>query len=125
MVGEHYRKELVGEAEKWRNRGKVWDKLEKGGITKYIAKLHGFDPEFVNNMVNSWKDGKVKVNGVTFMITEEVVATISKISMEGFKFFRDKKLSTNVVKDFVKSLEEMNDLVKCEMFYEMDSIKKI
>ena len=43
MVGERCRKESVGEVEKWRSRGKVWDKLEKGGIARYIAKLHGFD----------------------------------------------------------------------------------
>ena len=74
-------------------------------------------------MVNSWKDGKVKVNGVSFVITEEVVMTIIEILIEGFKFFRDKKLSTNVVKDFVKSTKELNDLVKSETFYKMDSIK--
>lgn len=68
-------------------------------------------------MVNLWKDGKVKVNGVTFLVTKEVVATISKIIAKGFKNFRDKKLLTNVVKDFVKSSKEINDLVKCEMLY--------
>ena len=66
MVGERCRKEPVGEAKKQRSRGKFWDKLEKGGIAKYIAKLHGFDLEVTNNMVNSWKDGKVKVNDVSF-----------------------------------------------------------
>ena len=43
MVGEHCRKEPVGEVEKWRSKGEFWDKLEKGGIARYIAKLHGFD----------------------------------------------------------------------------------
>lgn len=104
MVGERSRKEPVGEVDKWKNRGKVWEKLEKGGIANYIAKLHGFDPEVTNNMVNSWKDGKVKVNAVLFLVTEEVVATVSKILVEGFKFFKDKKLLTNAVKDFFKEL---------------------
>lgn len=45
--------------------------------------------------------------------------------MEGFKFYRDKKLSVNAVKDFAKKSKERNDLVKCETYYEMDSIKKI
>ena len=66
MVGEHIRKEPMGEVEKWKNRGKVWEQLEKGGIAKYIAKIHGFDPDVTNNMVNLWKEGKVKVNGVYF-----------------------------------------------------------
>ena len=80
----------MGEVEKWRNRGKAWDKLEKGGISKYIAKLHGFDLEVTNIMVNSWKDGKVKVNGVSFVIIDKVFVTIKKILIEDFKFFREK-----------------------------------
>ena len=78
-----------------------------------------------NSMVNSWKDGKVKVNGVSFQVIEEVVATISRISLEGFKFFRDKKLSMNALKDFVKTSKDKNDLVKCETYYEFESIKKL
>ena len=66
MVGECSKKEPVGEVDNWKNRGKVWEKLEKGGIANYIAKLHGFDPKVNISMVNSWKDGKVKVNGVSF-----------------------------------------------------------
>ena len=76
-------------------------------------------------MVNLWKDGKVKVNGVSFWITKEVFTMVTKILMESFKFFRDKKLSTNVVKDFMKSTKELNDLVKSETFYEMESMKKL
>ena len=64
-----------------------------GGITKYIEKLHGYDPEGTNNMVKMWKDGKVKVNGIYFQITEEVIAAIFDIPMEDIKFFRDKILS--------------------------------
>ena len=56
-------------------------------------------------MVNFWKDNKVKVNGISFLIIEEVVAMVIEIPMEGFKFFRDKKLSVNVVKDFVRALK--------------------
>ena len=66
MVGERSRKEPIGEAKKWKQREKVWEKLEKGGIANYIAKLHSFDPVVTNSMVNSWKDGKVKVDGVSF-----------------------------------------------------------
>ena len=43
MVGEMCRKETVGDMEKWRSRDKVWEKLEQGGIARYIMKLHGFD----------------------------------------------------------------------------------
>ena len=70
MVGERIRKEPVGEVEKWKGRENVWKQLEKGGITKYIEKLHGYDTEVTNNMVKMWKDGKVKVNGTYFHIIE-------------------------------------------------------
>ena len=66
MVGEQIRKELVGEADKWKRRDKVWNQLENGGISKYIEKLHGYDSEVMNNMVKTWKDGKVMVNDTYF-----------------------------------------------------------
>ena len=125
MVGEWCRKQPMGEVEKWRSRGKVWDKLEQGGISRWITKLHGFDQEVTNNMVSSWKDSRVKVNGVSFLIIEEVVLTVTEIPVEGFKFFRDKELSSNVVKDFVKNTKKLNVLKKSETFYEMEFIKKL
>lgn len=125
MTGEQSRKEPVGEVEKWKKKGKAWKKLEKGGVANYFGKLHGFDPEVTNNLVNSWKDDKVKVNGVSFQIIEEVFAKVIGIQMEGFKFYRDKKLSSNVVKDFVKNSAGTNKLIKSETFYVTESIKKI
>ena len=53
MVGEPIRKEPVGEVDKWKHRGKVWNQLETSGISKYIEKLHGYDSEVMNNMVKS------------------------------------------------------------------------
>ena len=60
------RKELVGEADKWKCRDKVWNQLETSGIFKYIEKLHGYDSKVMNNMVKSWKDDKVMVNETYF-----------------------------------------------------------
>ncbi len=76
-------------------------------------------------MVNSWKDGRVKVNGINFLITEEVISAITNILMVGFKFFREKKLSASLVKDFVDNSKELNALKKSDMFYDLDSIMKI
>ena len=50
--------------------------------------------------------------------------TISKISIEGFKFFRDKKLSANAVRDFVENEKEMKALRKTDTYYVPDSMKK-
>ena len=125
MTGERSRKEPVGEVQKWKNKGKVWKELEKGGVANFFEKLHGSDPEITNSMVNSWNKGKVKVNGVYFQITEEVVAEVTGMPMEGHKFFRDKKLSSNAIKDFVKNTKELNKLVKKESFFVTETIKKL
>ena len=73
-------------------------------------------------MVKMWKEGKVKVNGVYFQITEDVIVVMFEILVEGFKFFRDMKVLMNEVNNFMKSSKEKNDLVKCEMYYDLDSI---
>ena len=41
------------------------------------------------------------------------------------KFYRDKKVPVNAMKDFAKNIEEKKELVKSETYYEMDLIKKI
>ena len=76
-------------------------------------------------MVSSWKDDRVNVNGVSFLITKEVGSIVTKIPIEGFKFLRDEKLLSNAVKDFVKNTKELNALKKSETFYEMESIKNL
>lgn len=103
MVGERIQKEPTGECEKWKNKTKVWNQLEKGGIAKFIECIHGFDPKVMNNFIKTWKDGRVKVNGVSFQVTEEVVVMVNDIPMEGIKFFHDKKLSMSTMNDFIKS----------------------
>ena len=55
---------------------------------------------------------------------EEVIATITKIPMEGIKFFRDKKLLANVVMDFMESEKELKVLWKIDTYIIPDSIKK-
>lgn len=125
MVGKRCRKEPVGKIEKWKSRDKVWEQLDLGEITRYIMKLHGSDQEVTNSMIGSWKDGRVKVNGVSFMITEEVISTVAKILIQGFKFFRDKKLSANAVQDFVKDEKELKALKKIDMYYVPKTMKKL
>lgn len=76
-------------------------------------------------MVNSWKDGRIKLDGVSFHIDVGVIAHVTEIPNEGLNFFRDKKVSMNVVKDFAKNTKEKKELVKIETYYEMDLIKKL
>ena len=48
-----------------------------------------------------------------------------KIPLEWINFFKDKKMSANTIKDFVKDEDERKKLVKAEMYYKMESIKKL
>ena len=75
-------------------------------------------------MGNSWKDGMVKIDGVSYHVDVGVIAHVKEIPAEGLEFYRDKKVFANVVKDFAKNMEE-KELVKVETYYEMDSIKKL
>ncbi len=76
-------------------------------------------------MVNSWKDGKIKIDGVLFQVDVGVISHVMEIPNEGLNFYRDKKVSMNVVKDFAKNTEEKKQLVKTETYYEMDSMKNL
>ena len=53
MVGERSRREPSGEAENWKKKMKVWHKLEKGNITRFLENLHGFDVEITKLVVDS------------------------------------------------------------------------
>ena len=55
---------------------------------------------------------------------EEVIATIFDIPIEGFKFFKDKKLLANTVRDFVKNEKQLKVLRKIDTYYVLDSMKK-
>ncbi len=61
------------------------------------------EKEMKNKLVNLWKDGRVKVDDVSYQITMEIIAHVTKIPDEGLKFYRDKKVFANVVKDFTKN----------------------
>lgn len=76
-------------------------------------------------MVTSWREGKVKINRIDFQANESVIAEVTNSPSEGIKFFRDKKVSFNVVKCFAKNAKEMKDFVKTRAYYEPSSIKKL
>ena len=53
MVGERIRREPWGETESWKEKEKVWNKLQKGGITNFMERLHGFDVGVTKIMVET------------------------------------------------------------------------
>lgn len=76
-------------------------------------------------MVNTWKDGYVKIDKVSHQVSFKMISLVTRIPQEGINFFWDKKMSANAVKDFTKDAEERKKLVKVETYYETDSIKKL
>ena len=65
-------------------------------------------------MVNSQKDGQVKIDGVSHQVSVETISLTMEIPNEGIKFYRDKKMLANAVKDFAKNVKEKKKLVKVE-----------
>ena len=95
---------------------KVQNRLEKGGIVWYIENLHGFDKDVTNLMVNSWKVGRVKIDEVSHQINVNIIAQIIEISYEGINFYRDKKLSANIVKEFSKDAAKRKKIMNVETY---------
>ena len=54
-----------------------------------------------------------------------MISLVTKILREGTNFYKEKKMSANAMKDFMKDAKERKKLVKAETYYEMDSIKKL
>ena len=111
--------------EKWKIRSKVWEKLREGSILFFIKKLHGWDRKITDLMVKTWRDGKLKIDGVDFQVNEGVVTKVINSPNQGIKFYRDKKISLNAVKDFANDAKEMKELVNIGAYYESASIKKL
>lgn len=125
MVGERIRRESWGETGKWKEKEKVWHKLEKGGITRYMEKLDGYHVGVTKVMVDTWSNGKFKIDGVTHQIIEGLIAEVIEIPLVSTNFSKDKKMSANVVSNFVKDEKEMNKIVIVGTYYIMESIKKL
>ena len=76
-------------------------------------------------MVDTWNNERVKIDGVTHHITEGLIAEVTEFPQEGMNFYREKNMSSNVVKYFVKDEKEKDKLVKIDTYYDIDSIKKL
>lgn len=79
----------------------------------------------MKEMVRTWKDGRITIVGIEFMVNEDVIVEVIGIPIVGIKFYRDKKISAAVVKEFAKDDKERNELVKTETYYDLGTIKKL
>ena len=49
-------------------------------MTRFMEKLHGFDAGITKAMVDSWHNGRVKIDGVSHQITEGLIVEVTGFS---------------------------------------------
>lgn len=76
-------------------------------------------------MVKSWNEEIVKIDGVDFMVMEDVISAMTGIPIMGKKFYRDRKIYGQAMVEFTKDLEEKKALVKKGTYYLSSSIKPL
>ena len=86
-------------------RAKSQSDTKKGEITTFIDQLHGWKPSVTKIMVKSWNEGIVKIDGVEFTMTEDVISVVTRIPIMGKKFYKDQKISGQAVVEFTKDQE--------------------
>eukprot|EP01018_Ginkgo_biloba_P005442 Gb_21171 [translate_table: standard] len=77
--------------------------LEDAGLLAFFQKILGFSEDITSQIVDSWTDGKVTVNGLEFSINEVLIAEVSGLPNEGEVITRDK---TNQVGQLTKFITD-------------------
>lgn len=92
-----------------KKKPKVWKVLEKGGLTPYLERLHGNNPQTLIFFAKAWNNQVLKLGGTKFDVSEEFIENITSLLMDGMKNFRDKKESQTIMQIFFNG-DEANDL---------------
>lgn len=73
-------------------------------MTPFMEKLVDYDKSRANLVVTrvtkNWKNGTFKIHGVKFKMDADLISMVIGMPHTGFNFFRDLKVSNNVVKLF-------------------------
>lgn len=69
-----------------------WQILDHVGLTHFIERLHGVHENVTNKFTIGLKDGKIQTGGKRVEIDEKLIDEFIGLSMEGAKFYRDKKM---------------------------------
>ena len=94
-------------------------------MTNYLEHLHKFKPHVTTTFFKNWTEDRVSLCGVTMHLTEEFLAKIIGLPMEGNKFSKQTSISNTAFKKFPKVEVEEKNLEKNGDFYELDQIKTI
>ncbi|KAH9322708.1 hypothetical protein KI387_017347 [Taxus chinensis] len=80
----------------------IWHLFSIGGFRNYITRLQGHDPLLTMEFGVAWKDGKVVVRGMEIETSEEAIARITSMDMDGLKKFKDKNKHEYEIKTFFR-----------------------
>lgn len=105
----------------------IWCILDRARLTSFIERLHSAHANVTKKFAKDFKDGKIKIEGITIEIDEKLIAEITGLSMEGAKFYRDRKMVDNIaIKKFLRNKKERAKLAKFDKrIYDTGNIKSI
>ena len=103
----------------------MWEILQKGKVTTYIERLHGYKPHITKSFFKNWFEDRVTLHGVTVKLTEDFIAKVIGLPNEGLKFNKETSISNAAFKKFPKREDKEKRLKKNGDFYELKQIKVI
>ena len=72
--------------ENFKDRMVTWYLLKEGGFLPYMMSMAGYDENCALQFVNSWNERKATINGITFQVSEEVIAMATGLNTKGKKW---------------------------------------
>lgn len=129
-MGGDLRREEPDNISRWKEMSKVWTKLEKGFMTNFMERLVDYDKGRVNLAINkitkNWINESFKIHVVRFKLDADLIAIVTGMPHLGLNFFRDFKVSNNVVMLFPRKEKEREKIGKdIGGYYDASNIKKI
>ncbi len=64
----------------------MWYLLKEVNFILFTEAFNGHYENYSMQFVNSWEDHKVMINGISFHISEEVIALATALAMKGRKW---------------------------------------
>ena len=89
MIEENVRKPLV------------WYMLKEGNFVPFTEALKGKDENYSMKIVNSWEDHEVRINGISFHISEEVISLKTSLAMKGMKWQKVTRVANEASLQFI------------------------
>jgi len=79
--------------------------LEKKGLLDFFRKFSGFSESISLQVADYWEEGRVKVNGLEFTISEGLISEVSGLPLEGEVVCREKTNQVEQLSKFIRDNE--------------------